>query len=223
MSNVQLQWITPKAEWNIAYVARGSNPPNQSNPEFEKLFRYCLLHKPVPHISPFQMASMCLEFETSLAIAGQVIRHWSMSVCEPMDIQQTSMRYLDPFEYELGFQPVELRKAAKKNRQSSEEALEGEEYVRANDALERLNAVILSTRDTLKELGVANETLRMIYPQSTTTRFFISGSCRSWIHYFQQRLDKDAQKEHQELAGQAFLIFERYFPTVSKIMFPKEE
>lgn len=214
MSEAKLQWVTPNAEFQIAFIARGSNPPNQSNPEFEKLFRYCLKHD---HWSPFQMANMCVQIETSLAIAAQVKRHWSLAVCEPADIQETSMRYMDPFEQGWKFQDIEFRKAGNTNRQSSQEPLQGAEFNRAAYLLMKFGVLHKQIREELKEMGVANETIRMLYPMATTTRFFISGSCRSWIHYFQQRLSEHAQKEHQILALQLWDIFEECFPTVAAI------
>lgn len=217
MAKVELTWITPKAEEMIAYMARGSNPPNQNNPEFRKLFEYCLVRHKVPHWSPFQLSDMCLKFETSLDVANQVKRHWSMAIHEPMDIQETSMRYMDPFDYEWGFQPTEFRKQGKSNRQGGEEPLSNEEQEVADDVISHFHTALLETRSTLKELGISNETIRRIYPMSTTTRFFIKGSCRSWIHYFMQRLDLHAQKEHREVAIQSYRYFKSFFPTVADI------
>lgn len=211
---VSLQWYTPGAENQIAYIARGSNPPSQDNPEFKKLFRYCLKNS---HWSPFQMAYLCLEFETSLAIAAQVKRHWSIAISEPADIQETSMRYMDPFEHGFGFQGIDLRKQAASNRQSSSESFGETETF---EMLQEINLLLDHTESVykyLKNKGVANEVLRMVYPMATTTRFFICGSCRSWIHYFQQRLDEHAQKEHRELAQAAWQEFELVFPTIAKI------
>lgn len=198
----------------MAYIARGSNPPNQDNPEFRKLFQYCINHG---HWSPFQMASMCVEITTSLAIAGQVKRHWSIACCEPADIQETSMRYMDPFDHNWGFQPVEFRKAAEKNRQSSEEPLDKLEKALAEGMLQTYISNLNGIRSSLKKMGVANETLRMLYPQMTTTRFYLAGSCRSWIHYFEQRLSEHAQMEHQLLALDLWDIFDECFPVVASI------
>lgn len=217
MSLVDIRWATPDAEFEIAYEARGSNPPNQHNPEYRKLFEYCLIKHKVPHWSPFQMVDMCLQFETSLDVANQVKRHWSMAINEPMDIQETSMRYMDPFDYDWGFQSTQLRKQGKSNRQGGEEPLSPEEQEIADDATSYLYSVLLETRGVLKELGISNETLRRFYPMSTTTRFFIKGSCRSWIHYFMQRLDLHAQKEHRDVAKQAYHYFKNIFPVVSDI------
>lgn len=217
MSSVNLQWVTPDAEFQIAFIARGSNPPNQNNSEFRKLFEYCLL-RPDKHWSPFQMASLCVQVETSLAVAAQVKRHWSIAVCEPMDIQETSMRYMDPLEHGWDVQPIKLRKKAKSNRQSSEEEFEGPEGEFLKETVEDFISNMKDTANLLKEFGVANECIRMIYPQSMTTRFFMSGSCRSWMHYFEQRLSPHAQLEHNIVALQLHDIFIEYFPTVASIM-----
>lgn len=214
MSWVKLQWVTPEAEKQIAFIARGSNPDNQSNPEYEKLFRYCLRNG---HWSPFQMASICFRFRTSLAVAAQVKRHWSMAINEPADVQETSMRYLDPLDKGWGFADVDFRKPGKTNRQSSEESLTGADYIEAQEMVNAHFSDTLAIARRLREIGVSNETIRMIYPQATITEFFISGSCRSWLHYFEQRLSKHAQLEHQILALQAWAVFEQHFPTVAKI------
>lgn len=210
---VRLQWVTPDAEQQIAFMARGSNPANQDNPEYEKLFRYCLRNG---HVSPFQMASMCIYVETSLAVAAQIKRHWSIAACEPEDVQELSMRYLDSLDAGLGYQPIELRKAGATNRQSSTEPLSEDEGRAAIYLVNELLGEITYLHDELIKMGVANECARMILPMATTTRFFLSGSCRSWIHYFDQRLDEHAQKEHREVAQEIYEIFKEQFPTVCK-------
>ena len=91
----------------IAYCARVSNPSNQNNTETApNLLKYLIKHK---HWSPFEMASMTLEIKTSRAIAAQILRHRSFS------FQEFSQRYSEAQKLE----PLELRKQADKNRQSS--------------------------------------------------------------------------------------------------------
>ncbi len=64
----------------ICFCARVSNPGNQLNTETsEKLLKYLLRNK---HISPFEMANICLEIETTRDIARQVLRHRSMNFQE---------------------------------------------------------------------------------------------------------------------------------------------
>ena len=91
----------------IAYCARVSNPENQDNKATSpRLLKFLIKHK---HWSPFEMVDMTLEIKTSRAIAAQILRHRSFS------FQEFSQRYSEA----QGIEPVEIRKQAEKNRQSS--------------------------------------------------------------------------------------------------------
>jgi len=79
MSNVKLIWVTPDAEGLIANIARVSNPSNQDNPEFAGLLSYMIKHH---HWSPFEMASACVEINTTRDIGRQILRHRSFSFQE---------------------------------------------------------------------------------------------------------------------------------------------
>ena len=59
--NVKLQWATPDIDKQIMFMARVSNPANQ-NSENSRLLHYCMEHG---HVSPFEMASACLEINTT--------------------------------------------------------------------------------------------------------------------------------------------------------------
>ena len=88
--NARLISITPDAEKQIVYMARVSNPSNQENMNTApRLIRYLLKHK---HVSPFEMATMQVEINTTRAIAAQVLRHRSFS------FQEFSQRYSDVSE-----------------------------------------------------------------------------------------------------------------------------
>ena len=100
----------------IAYTARVSNPSNQNNSETsERLLAYLIKHK---HWSPFEMASACLEIETTRDIARQILRHRSFS------FQEFSQRYADPTG-DLDFTMKEARLQDTKNRQNSIEVEDG--------------------------------------------------------------------------------------------------
>lgn len=188
------------AEDIIVYAARVSNPSNQLNTETgERLLRYCIRHG---HWSVFETASMTLEIKTSRAIAAQILRHRSFT------FQEFSQRYAEVD----GFEPIELRKQGKTNRQASE--------FRPTDAgLESIVKWALdATRNCYLDLinnGVARECARMILPLCTQTTLYMTGSVRSWIHYFQQRLSEHTQKEHREVAQAAYEIFKQQFPTIA--------
>jgi thymidylate synthase (FAD) len=206
---IKLIWITPNAENLIGYIARVSNPENQDNPDYAKLIKYLIKNK---HWSPLEMACACFEIKTSRAISQQIIRHRSFS------FQEFSQRYSEATEIE----PIELRKQAVKNRQSSEEVFDPYVYVYEDSAggelaSEAVDTVIEIAQHTYKQLidaGVAKECARMILPMATQTTLYATGSVRSWIHYLNLRNDEHTQKEHQLIAQEIESILRLYVPTV---------
>jgi thymidylate synthase (FAD) len=191
----------PDAEGVIVYAARVSNPSNQLNMATgEKLLRYCIKHG---HWSVFETASMTVEILTSRAIAAQILRHRSFT------FQEFSQRYAEATELE----PVELRKQSETNRQSSSEIMQkgGFADLILRQAMDQAQKVY---KELLDE-GVARECARMVLPLCTQTTLYMTGSVRSWIHYFQQRLSEHTQKEHREIAQSIFEIFQQQFPIIS--------
>jgi len=106
MHDAKLVWITPDAEKLIGKIARVSNPANEDNPNVVGLLKYLIKHK---HWSPFEMASMCLEIQTTRAISPQILRHRSFS------FQEFCQRYAVATEFEL----PHLRRQDVVNRQNS--------------------------------------------------------------------------------------------------------
>ena len=191
------------AEDIIAYCARVSNPTNQMNTETApRLLRFLIKHK---HWAPFELANMCVEIQTSRAIAAQILRHRSFS------FQEFSQRYSKATEME----PLELRAPAEKNRQSSSEIVQ-DEYVT------KMAAAFLEGSkqmyDQLIAAGVAKECARMILPLNTQTTMYMNGSIRSWIHYIDLRTEENTQKEHREIAEAVKAVFVENFPTVSEAL-----
>ena len=64
--------------------------------------------------------------------------------------------------------------------------------------------------------GVAKEGARFVLPLATPTRIYMSGSCRSWIHYINLRSANGTQAEHKDIALNCKNIFKESFPVVSK-------
>ena len=62
--------------------------------------------------------------------------------------------------------------------------------------------------------GVAKECARFVLPLATPTRLYMTGSCRSWVHYITLRSAHGTQKEHMELVENVRSIFKEQFPTV---------
>ena len=191
------------AEDIIAYCARVSNPTNQMNTETApRLLRFLIKHK---HWSPFELANMCVEIQTSRAIAAQILRHRSFS------FQEFSQRYSKATEME----PLELRAPAEKNRQSSSEIVQDEYFNKMAAAFLEGSKQMY---DQLIAAGVAKECARMILPLNTQTTMYMNGSIRSWIHYIDLRTEENTQKEHREIAEAVKSIFIENFPTVSEAL-----
>ena len=206
--NVKLVSITPDAEQTMAYIARVSNPSNQDNEKYSGLLKYCIKHN---HWSVFEQSSMSLEIETSRAIAAQILRHRSFT------FQEFSQRYAASTA--LGdFDLPELRRQDTKNRQNSTNDLEPELI----DKFEKQMITLFSSSKALYEQmlsqGVAKECARMVFPLCTPTRIFMTGSCRSWVHYINLRSAHGTQKEHMQIAEQCRKIFIEQFPNVSEAL-----
>ncbi len=205
---VRMIWITPDAEKVISYCARVSNPANQENYDTaDKLLRYCYKNH---HWSVFEMASMCLEINTTRAIAAQLIRHRSFS------FQEFSQRYANVNE--LSIQVPSFRTQDLKNRQSSHDTLSVEKQQTLQTKAKQINDMCLDFYNELIQEGVAKESARFVLPLSTSTRLYMSGTIRSWIHYAQLRTDPGTQKEHRDLALQVQTILVQHIPSIEGLL-----
>lgn len=202
MSQVRLVWTTPGGDWNIAYMARVSNPDNQDNPEYSKLIGYLMKHK---HWSPFEMVNACLEITTTRDIARQILRHRSFS------FQEFSQRYAvaDGYEY------AEARLQDDKNRQNSIE-VEDRELQRHWNELQ-IDVLVQAKRsyEAALKAGIAKEVARKVLPEGiTTSKMYMNGTLRSWLHYISVRTDPSTQKEHRVVAEQCKELLAKEFPKV---------
>lgn len=204
MPEVKLITVTPEAEKIMAYCARVSSP-NQENPEYAGLLRYCIEHK---HYSVFEMADMIVEITTSRAIAQQILRHRSFV------FQEFSQRYAEATNFEY----YDARRQDNKNRQNSLDNLSEETKDWFVDAQTMVMLQASKLYEEALRQGIAKESARFLLPLSTQTRLYMKGSVRSWIHYLQTRLDPSTQKEHREIAAQIRLIFDAQFPVVGGLI-----
>ena len=206
--NVKFVSITPDAEKMMAYIARVSNPKNQDNENFSGLLKYCIKHN---HWSVFEQSSMSLEIETSRAIAAQILRHRSFT------FQEFSQRYAASTA--LGdFELPELRRQDTKNRQNSTNDLEPELIEKFEKQMITLFSSSKALYEQMLSQGVAKECARMVLPLCTPTRIYMTGSCRSWVHYINLRSAHGTQKEHMQIAEQCRKIFIEQFPNVSEAL-----
>lgn len=194
----------------IVKMARVSAPKNQDNMETApKLLRYLLKHK---HVSPFEMANLCVEIKTTRAISAQIIRHRSFSY------QEYSQRYADTSELGSSVMP-HLRRQDNKNRQNSIDDLSSDVV---SGYYRRISQLFEDAEHLYREMvssGIAKECARNILPMATPTTLFMNGTLRSWIHYLQVRCDPSSQREHREIAEQIKQIFCEQFPIIGEAAF----
>lgn len=208
---VQLMWATPEADKQIAFMARVSNPDNQDNAEFKRLLNYLMKHN---HVSPFEMASMCIQIDTTRDISRQILRHRSFS------FQEFSGRYEDMTK--LGdMVERECRLQDAKNRQNSIEC----------EHLPELSKQFLSSQNQVWKIatsayhlalsnGIAKEQARALLPEGLTpTRLYMTGTLRSWIHYIQVRAGEETQKEHRVIAQGALNALYNVAPITASAFF----
>ena len=193
----------------VAYAARVSNPSNQHNTETSaKLIKYLIDHK---HWSPFEMAQVVMEIETTRDIARQILRHRSFS------FQEFSQRYADPTS-DLGFTTREARLQDTRNRQNS--LYTNDESLKAVwiDQQQRIIDAAKLAYDWAIKNGIAKEQARAVLPEGlTVSRLYMAGSLRSWIHYCQLRMKNDTQKEHREVATDCWYELIRICPSLKEL------
>jgi thymidylate synthase (FAD) len=115
----------------------------------------------------------------------------------------------------MNFVTREARLQDTKNRQNSidtdDENLQVKWYAMQNYVL-----------DTAKEAyawaleqGIAKEVARAVLPEGlTSSRMYMKGSIRSWLHYIEVRTDPSTQKEHREIALACAHAIAEIFPMI---------
>ena len=206
---VQLISITPDAEKMMAYVARVSNPSNQNNEKYSGLLKYCIKHN---HWSVFEQSYMTLEIETTRAIAAQILRHRSFTY------QEFSQRYADSSLLGDKIKLPELRRQDTKNRQNSIDDLDEFMVQKFQMQMKTLFDSSMALYQQMLEAGVAKECARNVLPLCVGTKIYMTGSCRSWIHYITLRSANGTQKEHMDVALACKEVFKEQFPSVSEAL-----
>jgi len=198
----------------IAFCARVSNPANQFNTETsEKLIRYLVKHQ---HWSPLEMVSACVEIETTRDIARQILRHRSFS------FQEFSQRYADPVK-DLEFVIREARLQDPHNRQNSVELDSTLGHAILQDEWRaKQREVIELARNTYKwavTRGIAKEQARAVLPEGiTSSRIYMNGTLRSWVHFIELRSGNGTQKEHRDIARLCAEVIAKIFPMVKEFV-----
>jgi thymidylate synthase (FAD) len=208
--SVQLIHITSEAEELISYMARVSNPSNQTNTQTSaRLIKYLIEHN---HWSPFEMVNMCVQIETTRSIAAQILRHRSFS------FQEFSQRYAEVTSPSV---IPELRRQDTKNRQNS---IDDIPYKTKDIMIEVISDLYEHSERVYKELleaGVAKECAREVLPLATPTKMYMNGTIRSWLHYCDLRTANGTQREHAQIAGQVQDLLYQHLPNVCEAMWNK--
>jgi thymidylate synthase (FAD) len=211
--NVKLVWATPEADKMIAEIARVSNPDNQKNPNIEGLLKYMMREG---HVSPFEMANACIEVNTTRDIGRQILRHRSFQ------FQEFSQRYatVDALP-DASLRECRLQDA--KNRQNSIACTDAD----INRWWQNAQMMQITESQNLYEqalkYSIAKEQARALLPEGlTTSRMYINGNLRSWIHYLQSRLHESTQKEHRELANEILIVLRDVAPITIETFFPTQ-
>jgi len=204
----------------IAYCARVSNPANQASHETsEKLIKYLVKHK---HWSPLEMASACIEIDTTRDIAHQIVRHRSFA------FQEFSQRYAEPSAMGDAFTTRECRLQDTQNRQNSIE-IENDPSIQESVKMQELitnwqrkqHGIINQARDCYQwaiDNGIAKEQARAVLPEGLTkTRLYMNGTLRSWVHYIELRSENGTQKEHMDVAQKCAKEIAKIFPLLEKL------
>jgi thymidylate synthase (FAD) len=199
--------INKDAQEVISYIARVSNPNNQLNFDTTTgLLRYCINHN---HWSIFEHAFMTLEINTTRGIAAQILRHRSFV------FQEFSQRYADTKLLSESPEIPDLRRQDTKNRQNSIDDFGDYIKLEMQGQIAQYFDEGQKLYNRLLEKGVARESARFVLPLATKTRIYMSGSCRSWIHYIMLREKNGTQLEHSILAKECKKIFCEQFPDVA--------
>ena len=200
-TSVSLVHATESGDDLISYMARVSNPANQTKPS-PKLIKYLIKHK---HWSPFEMVNMCVEINTTRSIAAQILRHRSFS------FQEFSQRYSNVED--LGEPSIpNLRRQDTTNRQNSIDDIGENCKTEWYKEIDKLHNQSRKLYKSMLDAGIAKECAREVLTLSSPSRLYMNGTLRSWVHYINLRTDESTQKEHRLIASSCKEQFKLQFP-----------
>ncbi len=202
MTAVKLVWQTPDIDNMIGYMARVSNPSATPEDPSEKLIGYLIKHK---HWSPFEMANVCVEINTTRDIARQILRH-------DFHFQEFSQRYSEAPEVPLFAVP---RLQDKKNRQNSIHTEDKKIHSGWDSIQKAVWSFCWTAYKGALAIGIAKEVARKLLPEGLTqTKMYMNGTLRDWIHYLGVRTSVETQLEHRQVANEILAVLEGTCPVV---------
>tara|TARA_Y100000385_G_C13065352_1_gene626402 strand:- start:590 stop:1105 length:516 start_codon:yes stop_codon:yes gene_type:complete len=164
------------------------------------------------HWSVFEQAYMTLEISTTRGLAAQILRHRSFTY------QEFSQRYADSSMLADTIPLPQLRRQDTKNRQNSIDNVDPFINQEFQIKMQQHFEAGMKLYQEMLEYGIAKECARFVLPLAVPTKIYMTGSCRSWIHYIQLRSANGTQKEHMDIANECKQVFIEQFPTVSEAL-----
>lgn len=188
----------------IAYVARVSSS-RQDNPSYAGLIKFCMKHG---HWSILEMGNASFEIVTTRMISSQILRHRSFN------FQEFSQRYSAVDKH--GIELYVCRRQDKENRQNSIDDMSDADKKEFNkDQLDNWKSTFKYYKKWLDK-GCAKELARAFLPLQTTTKMYMNGTLRSWVHYIDQRCNPATQKEHRDIAEAIKQKLKVEFPIIAE-------
>ena len=155
---------------------------------------------------------MTMEINTNRGIAAQILRHRSFT------FQEFSQRYADTKLLSSSIDVPELRRQDKKNRQNSTNDLAPGVKKDYEKKIKKHFEDSMFLYTNLLDNGVAKECARFVLPLACPSRIYMTGTCRSWMHYINLRSANGTQEEHRLVAEGCREVFKEVFPDVSNAL-----
>lgn len=196
----------------VVYCARVSNSKSQeANENSQRLLEYLIKNQ---HWSPLEMISITMEIVTTRDIARQILRHRSFS------FQEFSQRYANPLEDGLDMVKRECRLQDTKNRQNSLENHDVDLGVEWKRVQEQVQLTSQKAYEWALDQGIAKEQARALLPEGLiTSKIYMAGTLRSWIHYVTLRCGPETQKEHRDIANECRVVLSLLIPELSEVLY----
>jgi thymidylate synthase (FAD) len=182
---------------NVARVSYGKWSHELSDKDI-KLLKYLKDHK---HMSPFYHPKLQFRIQCPIFVERQLHKHQvGMNLQNQYEYNSISGRYVDFSDSYFDLKQLRYQSLDSKQGSSDDLLPNDNDYfmVKYNNHIR--NSANLYNE--MVEFGIAKEQARMILPLSLNTQFIWTGSLLAYLHLFDLRLKKDAQKETRIIVKQ---------------------
>lgn len=180
--------------------------------EIERVIRFGMKAKPVPHATPFGHSRMTVHADgLPMPIAEQWLRH------RVQNFSKKSYRYVEaePAFYEIP--PEDMRCQVGRPGHYTFEPMPGLEATACADILRDAYADAWMHYRRLRERNLCNEQARFALSMGLMTRMYASADLRGWLNFCVQRNDSHAQVEVQRCAEQIEPILDSLYPITMRL------